>query len=67
MNYFDILFARAKGGGSSSVLIPKTINENGTFSASDDDADGYSEVTVNVPRYNEVLDQGLQAVVQEEE
>jgi len=37
------------GGGSSATLITKTITANGTYSASDDDADGYSEVTVNVP------------------
>lgn len=34
---------------SSATLITKTITANGTYSASDDDADGYSEVTVNVP------------------
>ncbi len=37
------------GGGGSATLITKTITENGTYSAEDDDADGYSEVTVNVP------------------
>ena len=30
------------------TLVTKTITENGTYSAEDDDADGYSEVTVNV-------------------
>lgn len=30
------------------TLITKTITDNGTYSAEDDDADGYSEVTVNV-------------------
>lgn len=30
-------------------LTDKTITANGTYSASDDSADGYSEVTVNVP------------------
>lgn len=34
--------------GNTSNLITKTITENGTYEASDDDADGYSEVTVNV-------------------
>lgn len=34
--------------GGSAVLVTKTITENGTYDASDDDADGYSEVTVNV-------------------
>ena len=37
------------GGGSSATLITKTITANGTYSASDDSADGYSSVTVNVP------------------
>ena len=37
------------GGGGSSTLITKTITENGTYLAEDDDADGYSSVTVNVP------------------
>lgn len=36
------------GGGGSATLITKTITANGTYSASDDDADGYSSVTVNV-------------------
>ena len=34
---------------SSATLITKTITANGTYSASDDSAAGYSEVTVNVP------------------
>ena len=39
----------SSGGGGSATLITKNITANGTYSASDDDADGYSEVTVNVP------------------
>ena len=35
--------------GSSPTLITKQIIENGTYAAEDDNADGYSEVTVNVP------------------
>ena len=31
------------------TLITKTITENGTYNASEDNADGYSQVTVNVP------------------
>ena len=31
------------------TLITKTITENGTYTASADNADGYSQVTVNVP------------------
>ena len=34
---------------TGGTLITKTITKNGTYSAEDDDADGYSEVTVNVP------------------
>lgn len=35
-------------GGDESVLIAKTITENGIYSAAADSADGYSSVTVNV-------------------
>lgn len=31
-----------------TTLVEKTITENGTYNPSDDDADGYSSVTVNV-------------------
>ena len=43
LNKFEI--QPGKGGGS---LITKTITANGTYSASADNADGYSQVTVNV-------------------
>lgn len=33
---------------AGAVLITKTITENGTYDAEDDNADGYSSVTVNV-------------------
>jgi len=36
------------GGNSDATLITKTITVNGTYSAEDDNADGYSEVVVNV-------------------
>lgn len=35
-------------GGGSGTLITKSITQNGTYNASDDSADGYSQVTVNV-------------------
>ena len=35
--------------GTSCVLLSKTITANGTYYASDDSADGYSEVLVSVP------------------
>ena len=46
------------GGGGSATLITKTINTNGTYDASEDDADGYSEVTVNVPNSYSAGDEG---------
>lgn len=36
-------------GGAAPVLVQKSITANGTYDPEDDDADGYSEVTVNVP------------------
>lgn len=42
----DFLTELAEGGGGT--LIEKSITANGTYSAEDDNADGYSEVTVNV-------------------
>lgn len=36
------------GGGSEPTLITKNITANDTYNASDDNADGYSSVTVNV-------------------
>ena len=35
-------------GGGGSILVSKTITQNGTYDPADDNADGYSEVTVNV-------------------
>lgn len=40
---------QTSSGGGSATLITKSITANGTYAASDDSADGYSEVTVNVP------------------
>lgn len=37
------------GGSSSPTLVTKEITANGTYTASNDSADGYSPVTVNVP------------------
>lgn len=42
------LMAAVCGGGGAN-LGTKTITQNGTYAASDDSLDGYSEVTVNVP------------------
>ena len=49
MNYFDLLLAKKLSKGSGAILINKDITENGVYEASDDDANGYSSVTVNVP------------------
>lgn len=38
----------ATGTAAGATLVTKTVTANGTYSAEDDDADGYSEVTVNV-------------------
>ena len=39
----------------SPTLIEKTLTANGEYSASDDDASGYSKVTVNVQSENNAL------------
>lgn len=46
--FVDAIDAIQTGGGSAT-LITKSIAANGTYNASSDNADGYSEVTVNVP------------------
>lgn len=38
-----------KQSGGSATLITKSITANGTYNASSDNADGYSQVTVTVP------------------
>ena len=40
------------GGGGSATLVTKTATTNGTYRAVNDDADGYSEFTVEVPAPN---------------
>ena len=44
----NIIKLGSSGGGGGSTLITKTITANGTYTATDDNADGYSAVTVNV-------------------
>lgn len=39
----------AISGGGGATLITKSITANGTYNASSDSADGYSQVTVTVP------------------
>ena len=38
-----------QSGGNNPTLVTKEITVNGTYTASNDSADGYSSVTVNVP------------------
>ena len=45
-------------GGGSATLIEKSISVNGTYNASDDDADGYSSVSVSVPNTYTAEDEG---------
>ena len=45
--FVDAIDAISTGGGST--LITKSITANGTYNASNDNADGYSSVTVAVP------------------
>lgn len=52
MTYWERLLAEYIGGGDSPIsptLIAKSITTNGTYNAVDDEADGYSSVSVNVP------------------
>lgn len=49
-------------GGGSATLITKTVTANGTYSAEDDSADGYSSVTVSLPTYP--MSGGLTAVAE---
>lgn len=44
----DITLVDVSQGGSA-WLIEKNVTSNGTYNAEDDNADGYSSVTVNVP------------------
>lgn len=48
MNYFKC--AGGSGGGGGAILTTKTITDNGVYNAIDDNADGYSRVTVNVQK-----------------
>lgn len=46
------------GGGGSATLISKSITANGTYDAGDDNADGYSDLTVSVPNTYASGDEG---------
>lgn len=58
---FNEMFAAALiggGGGAAPTLITKNITANGSYAASDDDADGYSAVTVEVANTYTAGDEG---------
>ena len=52
----DITLTDVSGGGAT--LITKNISANGTYNASSDSADGYSQVTVAVPNTYSAGDEG---------
>ena len=54
----DLTLTDVSGGGST--LITKNISENGTYNASSDSADGYSQVTVTVPA--SAVDSGTKSI-----
>lgn len=60
MELFSALLGKSLsgGGGSQPVLISKSISSNGTYDASDDNADGYSSVSVSVPNTYTAADEG---------
>ena len=59
MNNFELLLAKElSGGGAAPTLITKNITANGTYTASDDSADGYSSVSVDVPNSYTTQDEG---------
>lgn len=60
MNFYDILLAKklSAGGSPEPVLISKQITANGEYSAADDEADGYSSVSVDVPNSYTAQDEG---------
>lgn len=59
--FFDAMFTASVIGGSSGpapVIVSKNITANGTYSAIDDQADGYNPVIVNVPNTYTAADEG---------
>lgn len=58
ITYSYELSTLGSGSGGSSTLITKSISANGTYSASSDSADGYSQVTVAAPNSYSQSDEG---------
>ena len=50
--------------GGGSVIVSKSITQNGTYNASSDSADGYNPVTVNVPPtlFRQLVDKSITSV-----
>lgn len=46
--YYGLSSVEVGAGGGQATLITKSVTQNGTYNAQDDNADGYSSVTVNV-------------------
>jgi hypothetical protein len=59
-SYWESLLETYVGGEHpiEPVLIEKSVIQNGSYNAADDDADGYSGVTVNVPNTYTSSDEG---------
>ena len=49
---FPTEFVDAIDNISTATLGTKTVTANGTYNASSDSLDGYSQVTVNIPSYD---------------
>lgn len=59
VDLYDLAFAKnISGGGTAPTLVEKSITANGVYNAADDNADGYSKVTVNVPNSYTAGDEG---------
>ena len=60
MDMFSAILGKSLsgGGGSEPVLVSKSITANGIYDPADDNADGYSGVTVNVPNSYTASDEG---------
>ena len=59
--FFDAMFTASVLGGSSGpapVIVSKNITANGTYSALDDQADGFNPVVVDVPNSYTAGDEG---------
>jgi hypothetical protein len=58
MDILSYILGKKAGGGGEAVLINKNVDANGTYNASDDAADGYKQVVVDVPNSYGASDEG---------